>query len=218
MFLTPTNSDNQKNSVSNMGVGCGVDKTAKKPKKRAFTPQEDQMILALLKQSEGMSWKEIAQYIPGKTTRQCRERYQTYLAPGINQSPWTKEEDEKLVQKYNELGSKWSMIAKFFDGRSANALKNRFNVHIMHKSRGRRRVKKEQEESNTAENTTENDEQHEITSSNEAQETNIFEIPILRQIQKVRIQYPSIQELLHISGINDNVHMNNFNLNFLNLS
>lgn len=108
-------------------------------KKRAFTVSEDAMIKFLTSRAKGdINWKEVAAQIPGKTTRQCRERYQTYLAPGINNSPWTRDEDELLIHKYREFGSKWSLIAQFFNGRSPNALKNRYNVHIIHRGRGTR--------------------------------------------------------------------------------
>ena len=112
-----------------------LENSKKETKKRTFTAYEDAMIKLLASKSKTINWKSIAKYIPGKTTRQCRERYQTYLAPGINVSPWTREEDELLAQKYKELGSKWSEISTFFNGRSANALKNRFNVHIIHREK-----------------------------------------------------------------------------------
>ena len=109
---------------------------SKLQKKRAFTVCEDAMIKFLAQRYNGdINWKEIAQQVPGKTTRQCRERYQTYLAPGINVAPFTREEDELLLQKVSELGSKWSVISQFFNGRSANSLKNRYNVHIVHRGR-----------------------------------------------------------------------------------
>lgn len=108
-------------------------------KKRAFTVSEDAMIKFLTQRYKGeINWKDVAAQIPGKTTRQCRERYQTYLAPGINNAPWSREEDDLLIMKHREFGSKWSLIARFFNGRSANALKNRYNVHIIHRGRGPR--------------------------------------------------------------------------------
>ncbi|EAY22422.1 Myb-like DNA-binding domain containing protein [Trichomonas vaginalis G3] len=113
-----------------------IQDTNRLQKKRAFTVCEDAMIKFLAKHYNGdINWKEVAQQIPGKSTRQCRERYQTYLAPGINIAPWTREEDDLLLKKVTELGSKWSIIAQFFNGRSANSLKNRYNVHIIHRGR-----------------------------------------------------------------------------------
>jgi hypothetical protein len=36
-------------------------------------------------------------------------------------------EDAFLLQKVNEIGHRWTILAHFFEGRTANALKNRWN-------------------------------------------------------------------------------------------
>ena len=50
--------------------------------------------------------------------------------PNTNQKvaakPWTHEEDMILAQKYGELGSKWTTIAKFIKGRSQASIRNRW--------------------------------------------------------------------------------------------
>jgi hypothetical protein len=43
-------------------------------------------------------------------------------------------EDELLSRKVREHGQRWSAILKFFDGRTANSIKNRWHLHL----RGRR--------------------------------------------------------------------------------
>jgi hypothetical protein len=72
-------------------------------------------------------WAAIADRMPGKNQRQCRERWINYLAPELNSSSWTSEEDFLLIQKYNELGPKWVQIAAFFPNRTDSMMKNRFN-------------------------------------------------------------------------------------------
>lgn len=100
-------------------------------RKHAFTEQEDEQLLKLVSYfGDRDNWKVIANNIPGRTQRQCRERYKTYLAPDINTSYWTEEEDEILKEKYIEFGPKWSVISSFIKGRSSNSVKNRFNNHI----------------------------------------------------------------------------------------
>ena len=99
-------------------------------KKRSFSPQEDQRLIDLVNLFGISNWKVISQNFPGRTQRQCRERYKTYLAPGISKDPWTPEEDELLKQKFDEYGPKWSVISKYFIGRTDNNLKNRYNNHI----------------------------------------------------------------------------------------
>jgi hypothetical protein len=46
------------------------------------------------------------------------------LAPTISFAPWLPEEDCLIIQKVNEIGTKWATIAKFTVGRTGNALKN----------------------------------------------------------------------------------------------
>ena len=102
-------------------------------RKRPFTEEEDAKLIQLVSFFGQNSWKMVAANIPGRTQRQCRERYKTYLAPGIKKTPWTKEEDELLLRKYNELGPKWAIIATFFAGRTDNTIKNRYNNHLLGK-------------------------------------------------------------------------------------
>jgi hypothetical protein len=64
--------------------------------------------------------------MPGRTARQCRDRWTNYLAPAISFEPWRPEEDSLIVHKVNEIGTKWATIAKFTHGRTGNALKNRW--------------------------------------------------------------------------------------------
>jgi hypothetical protein len=72
-------------------------------------------------------WALIAEQMPGKNVRQCKERWTNYLAPDLNAAPWTHEEDIQLVQKYAEVGAKWVHIASFFPNRTDSMVKNRFN-------------------------------------------------------------------------------------------
>lgn len=99
-------------------------------KKQPFTEAEDAKLIRLVQFFGTNSWKIISAYLEGRTQRQCRERYKTYLAPGIKRTPWTKEEDELIIKKYKEYGPKWATISKFFVGRTDNTIKNRFNNHL----------------------------------------------------------------------------------------
>jgi len=107
-------------------------------RKRNFTIVEDAALLQLVHQFGIGKWKEIASHIPGRTDRQCRERYKTYLAPGIRNDPWSPEEDDILAQKVKQYGQKWAIISKYLNGRTDNAIKNRYHIHIMHRPHPRK--------------------------------------------------------------------------------
>jgi hypothetical protein len=76
------------------------------------------------------TWCEIADHLPGRTPRQCRDRWLNYLCPSNSFAPWTPDEDRIIIQKVSTLGNKWAEIAKFLPGRSDNGVKNRWYASL----------------------------------------------------------------------------------------
>jgi hypothetical protein len=101
-----------------------------------FSADEDSRLRSLVSQFGDTDWKRIASQMPGRTTRQCRERYKNYLSPDLSPRPWTQLEDDILAQKVIELGHKWAQMTGFFTGRSDVSLKNRWAA--LHGRSGRR--------------------------------------------------------------------------------
>lgn len=97
--------------------------------RRKFSPEEDRMLLRLVEANGPHRWDNIAAAVPGRTGRQCRDRFRNYLMPNLNSEPWSPEEDRILVTKYHEIGSHWSRIAEFLNGRSSNSVKNRWYTY-----------------------------------------------------------------------------------------
>jgi len=98
----------------------------RKYKKSKFTALDDMKLKELVDPLGNNDWNEIALRMKDRNPRQCRERWEYYLSPTVNNGPWTEEEDRLLNQKYNELGSKWTEIAKFFRFRTNTNVKNRW--------------------------------------------------------------------------------------------
>jgi hypothetical protein len=94
--------------------------------RRRFTSNEDQALRTLVCMYGLNRWDTIAAFLPERTSRQCRERYEYYLAPNVYNSPWTHLEDELLETKVAEYGTKWVSLTRFFPGRTGNRLKNRW--------------------------------------------------------------------------------------------
>jgi hypothetical protein len=102
--------------------------------KPRFTADEDAVIMKAKMVDGSKSWIDIARRLKGRTTRQCRDRWNHYLSPEISSGPWTPEEDRFLVEKINELGTAWAEIRPSFKGRSTNDVRNRWLSHLKFKT------------------------------------------------------------------------------------
>jgi hypothetical protein len=80
-------------------------------------------------------WETISRHIPGKSPRQCRDRWYGYVSPSASKQVWSSEDDKLLIQKVNELGKKWVKISSFFRNRTDISLKNRFHQLMRRQSK-----------------------------------------------------------------------------------
>ena len=111
-----------------------VQSTNKRSKivKSKFTPEEDKRLIELVNASHDIDWSYISSQIPNRNPRQCRERWQNYLNPKLKNKTWTEEEDRLIIERYHEMGPHWNAIGRTFDGRSGNAVRNRYLVLMRH--------------------------------------------------------------------------------------
>ncbi|CAK94245.1 unnamed protein product (macronuclear) [Paramecium tetraurelia] len=100
--------------------------------RRQWTQEEDDKLKNLVKEY-GYHWSKISKLLPNRSGKQIREHYLNQLHPGLNSEPWSKEEDEKIIEIYNDVGGKWSVIQKNLQGRSENSIKNRFYSYLRNK-------------------------------------------------------------------------------------
>jgi hypothetical protein len=111
-----------------------VSQALEEKKKKLFTPSEDMKLMELNKYFP-KDWQKISSFMAGRTSRQCRERYCTYLNPGVNRTEWTDYEDRLLENLVAQHGTNWTYLTTFFHGRTSNSIKNRYYVHIIHRPR-----------------------------------------------------------------------------------
>ena len=98
--------------------------------KGSWTRDEDETIINYVKQHGDKDWAKLAVLLPGRIGKQCRERWKNHLDPTVQKTCWTEEEDQKLIEMHKLYGNAWTRIASFFDGRTDNCVKNRWNSTI----------------------------------------------------------------------------------------
>ena len=97
-----------------------------------WTAEEDATILRAM-QTGVRKWSDVAQLLPGRNRKQCRERWYNQINPDIRKGDWTAEEDALLESLHVVYGNKWSEIAKRVEGRYEN---ERFRTHMGRAVRG----------------------------------------------------------------------------------
>ncbi|KAD5507933.1 hypothetical protein E3N88_15636 [Mikania micrantha] len=101
--------------------------------KGPWSKEEDEVIVRLVEQYGAKKWSTIAQHLPGRIGKQCRERWHNHLNPNINKDAWSQEEEIALIHAHQVYGNKWAELTKFLPGRSDNAIKNHWNSSVKKK-------------------------------------------------------------------------------------
>lgn len=96
-----------------------------------WTPEEDEKLRNLVREHGEKKWTHICSLMGGgKSSKQCRRRWLNHLNMQTKKCGWGPEEDQLLLNYHDQMGNKWTEIARKIGGRTDNAVKNRYHALV----------------------------------------------------------------------------------------
>lgn len=126
----PDPNDNEVPSLDSSAMNSG--------RKKAYSPEENELLADLVKKYGDKNWSKIAEFMPGRNRKQLRDHYINFIKSKPVLKDFTEEEDAKILGMVAKYGHKWQKIADNLPGRSPLMIKNRYNMKLKKKPKGKR--------------------------------------------------------------------------------
>lgn len=103
----------------------------RKEASRPWTQEETDWLITVVSRLgtdnyDAINWQEVARQVPGRTGKQCREKWKNDLRPNISKDPWSLKEEYVLALAHSLHGNRWSEVARYLPTRPENTIKNRW--------------------------------------------------------------------------------------------
>lgn len=100
---------------------------------KRWNAHEDRLLVEAKRVRPYSQWADIATSVPGRSAKQCGERWRNFLDPNLIHGQYTAMEDNILLTMHQQVGNKWATIARAaLPRRTAGSLKNRYNTLCRH--------------------------------------------------------------------------------------
>jgi hypothetical protein len=94
-----------------------------------WTNEEKQRFKEIIEKAPHRDWITYSQMMVTRSPHQCKMHFRGAILPKYLKGAWSKEEDATLVRLVEELGMRWSLIAKNFTNRSESSCRYRYYNH-----------------------------------------------------------------------------------------
>ncbi|XP_060528351.1 myb-related protein B isoform X2 [Cylas formicarius] len=124
------NSGNE-DSDDSTGVEESQHSKVKKPINKGRWSKDEDNKLKQYVEEYNEKWDLISEHFPDRSDVQCQQRWTKVVNPELVKGPWTKEEDEKVIELVNKYGAKkWTLIARHLKGRIGKQCRERWHNHL----------------------------------------------------------------------------------------
>ncbi|XP_032589244.2 myb protein [Drosophila mojavensis] len=97
---------------------------------KRWSKSEDILLKSLVEKYRER-WDIIGSHFKDRLEQQVQQRWAKVLNPELIKGPWTREEDEKVIELVRRFGpKKWTLIARYLNGRIGKQCRERWHNHL----------------------------------------------------------------------------------------
>jgi len=110
-----------------------VDALQEAPKNNAglhWKKREDDLLLNAIKEIGPCKWSRVAEFVPGKTAKQCCDRWRIHMNGKSGKNKFNSEDDAVLEKAVREMGHDWTLVAEAVAGKTERQCRDRYKNYL----------------------------------------------------------------------------------------